>query len=784
MRRFATLLYLAAALVPGTSAMAQARNELRGRVFDGYTDAPLVDVVVSYSSSGQTVRTDRNGLFGVPCSGQVTLRFQKSGYQLQDRVVTDCSESLQVGLIPGAQTLSAVRTVATTREGANIETPQSNTVLSQHELQRGTGLFLQDAINLTPGIRMERRTMSGGQTFTIRGYRNDGDAGNFTGTGFKAYLNGIPVTNAEGQTTLDDVDFATLGRVDVVRGPASTIYGGGIGGVVNFYTARPSRLGTTVVQEATTGNDGLLRSDTRLENVTSGATTMLDYGHQGYDSYRIHSDSKKDYGTFLGEFRPSDRRTITTYVSYANSRDLRAGELDSAQFAQKLNTGEDRYIKNNAHLDVESFRIGASHAYRFNDRVGSSATAYFSGNTLEDVYAAGLNSKSNQNFGARLVFDTDLTGSTVPLYGTSGLEFQKSNVFAEGYGLSNQVLGPLRSDIETSTMQYSIFTQWDVALPASFTLTAGASANFLEYGIFDRFATTANPTHLDGSGRKTFDPVITPRIALRKMFGTDASVYANVSQGYQPPTAGDAIISYTGEPNGDLSPERATQYEIGTKGSLFDRRLSFQVALFELRVTDKLSSQAVFDTDGTRLYSYTVNAGDQNDRGLEMAASYALIDSPQSVVSLLRPFASYTYSDFKYSNFRSDNNNDATTVDYSGRKVVGVAPNVFNAGIDAVLASGVYMNATYHHTDRMPISYDNVHEAVGYSLLDAKLGFAHDIANRFTLDAFVGGSNLTNSLYFTQVFLNHKFDTANPHMYLPGPYTAKYYGGLKVSYRL
>ncbi len=783
MRHYATLLYLAAALVPGTSAMAQVRSQLRGRVFDGYTDAPLADVAVTYSSSDQAVRTDRNGRFETGCSVQATLEFRKAGYQPAQRVVTDCAEPLLVGLIPGAQVLGAVRTVATTREGANIESPQSNTVLSLHELQRGTGLFLQDAINLTPGIRMERRTMSGGQTFTIRGYRNDGDAGNFTGTGFKAYLNGIPLTNAEGLTTLDDVDFATLGRVDVIRGPASTTYGGGIGGVVNFYTARPGRIGTTVVQEATTGSNGLLRSDTRLEHVSSGATTMLDYGHQGYDSYRIHSDSKKDFGTFFGEFRPSGRRTITTFVSYANSRDLRAGELDSAQFAQKLNTGEQRYIDNNAHLDVESFRMGASHAYQLSDRFATTAAAYFSGNTLEDVYAAGLNSRSNQNFGARLVLDTDLTGASGPLHGTSGLEFQKSNVAAEGYGLSKQVLGALRSDLETSTMQYSLFTQWDVALPADFTLTAGASANFLEYDIIDRMATTANPTHLDGSGRRTFDPVITPRIALRRMFGSDASVYANISQGYQPPTAGDAVIPFTGEPNGDLSPERATQYEIGSKGSLLGRRLSYQLALFELRVTDKLSSQAVFDTDGSRLYSYTVNAGDQNNRGLEVAASYALIDSPVGVVSLLRPFASYTYSDFTYSNFRSDNNNDAKTVDYSGRKVVGVAPNVFNAGIDAALSSGLHMNATYHHTDRMPISYDNAHEAVGYSLLDAKVGFAHDLAKRFMLDVFVGGSNLTNSLYFTQVFLNHKFDTPNPHMYLPGPYTAKYYGGLKVSYR-
>jgi iron complex outermembrane receptor protein len=296
-------------------------------------------------------------------------------------------------------------------------------------------------------------------------------------------------------------------------------------------------------------------------------------------------------------------------------------------------------------------------------------------------------------------------------------------------------------------------------------------------------ASSANPTHLDGSGRKTFDPVITPRVALRKMFGPNVSAYANVSQGYSPPTAGDAVIPFTGEPNTKLDPERATQYEVGTKGTFRDNRLSFQLALFDLRVTDKLSSQAVFDTDGTRLYSYTVNAGNQTDRGLEVAASYAVIDRPAQLLSLVRPFVSYTYSDFTYDDFRSDANDDDATVDYSGNDVVGVAPHVFNAGVDAALRFGAYMSATYHHTDGMPISYDNAHQAPGFSLLDAKVGYAHDVGDRVSLDAFVGGHNLTGARYYTQVFLNHKFDTPNPHMYLPGPYTAKYYGGVKVSVR-
>jgi len=763
-------------------AAASLNAQVTGIVSDASSSARLSDVAVADSGTTRFTYTDAGGQFSLSCSGSTTLAFSRSGYQTTYRRISNCDERVRITLEPGAQMLGAVNVVGSA-ERPTVQRPAATTTLQPAELQRSTGLFLQDAINLTPGIYMQRRSMSGGQTIRIRGYSNTGDAGNFTGTGYKAYINGIPITDAEGQTILDDIDFASLGRVDVIRGPSTSIYGAGIGGVVNFYTAQPTMPGVSVSQGITAGQDGLLRSDTRLANVTDNSTVQLSYGHQGYDSYRIHSDSRKDYGTLLGDFRTSGKQNVSTYLSYAKSRDLRAGELDSAQFEQKLNTGEDRYIANNARSEIESFRAGVTDSYRWNDHLENVVTAYYAGNTLEDVYAAGLNAKSGQTFGARLLFNTTFPSASLPLRGTTGIDFEKTNLSAQGYGMTDAILGAMRSDLETANMQYSIFSQWDASLPAGFTLTAGASVNFIEYSIQDRMATSANPTHQDASGRQVYDPVVTPTFALRKMVAPGISLYANVSEGYTPPTSSDAVIPYTGEPNDGLKPERAWQYEIGSKGSLLDGRVDYSLALFQMNVSDKLSSEAVFDTDGTVLYSYTVNAGDQRDRGLELGASFALVDDPSRPVSLVKPFVSYTYSKFEYTDFQSDANNDVNTVDYTGNDVVGTARNVFNVGIDARLRSGIYGNVTYHDTDGMPISYDNAHWAPGFSLLNAKIGFTHEVAGRFTLDAFAGGNNLGDSRYYTLVFLNHKFDTANPHMYLNGPYTAKYYGGFKVTVR-
>jgi iron complex outermembrane receptor protein len=82
-----------------------------------------------------------------------------------------------------------------------IYLPQSVVKLNQAELKRGTGLFLDDAINSNvPGVFMERRSVSGGQQINIRGYGSGvgfkGANNNFDILGTKVYLNGIPITDA------------------------------------------------------------------------------------------------------------------------------------------------------------------------------------------------------------------------------------------------------------------------------------------------------------------------------------------------------------------------------------------------------------------------------------------------------------------------------------------------------------------------------------------------------------------------------------------------------------
>ncbi len=287
--------------------------------------------------------------------------------------MTSCGVFLNILMVPTADDLAEVQLMGSAGQDRELlREPVSVVELDKKELNRGTGLYLDDAINANvPGVTMQRRAVSSGQQFNIRGYGNGvgfrGASNNFDGQGYKVYLNNIPITDAEGVTQLDDIDFSSIGEVEVIKGPAGTKYGLAIAGVVNLKTIRPQAGEVSLGQSVTAGRFGLLRLTSQPQMGGDTSSLLLNYGHQVSDGYMSHTDSQKDFVNAMIDFRPSERQYISTYFGYSNSYDERGGELSIEQYEAKDYTGNARYIKNNAHSEVVSFRAGLSHNYIFSN---------------------------------------------------------------------------------------------------------------------------------------------------------------------------------------------------------------------------------------------------------------------------------------------------------------------------------------------------------------------------------------------------------------------------------
>jgi iron complex outermembrane receptor protein len=216
---------------------------------------------------------------------------------------------------------------------------------------------------------------------------------------------------------------------------------------------------------------------------------------------------------------------------------------------------------------------------------------------------------------------------------------------------------------------------------------------------------------------------------------------------------------------------------VGAQGSVLGDRLNGQIALFDLDNRDKLTTETI------NTVTSTINIGEQRNTGAEVSASYLIVDNPRAALSVLRPWASYTYTNAKYLTFRSDNNNDAATVDFSGNAVARVPRTMWSGGLDASTRVGFYLTSTYQFVGRAPVTFDNSTWVRSYNLLGAKIGYRTTIQHRYQLDLAAGGDNLTNSTYYTFLFVGPSYrGLAQPQdggtgdgYILPGNYHARYY---------
>jgi iron complex outermembrane receptor protein len=798
---------------------------LKGKVYDASSNNPLSGASISLGGKGTT--TDNNGIFSITCNKATGVVVSHVGYSTTRVAIKNCNDELNIGLTPTPQNLNAIEITATSNENKSLlNQPQSITKLGELELKRGTGLYFEETINLNvPGVVFEKRSVNGGQSFNIRGYgngaRRNGASSNFDGQGYKVYLNGIPVTDAEGITLMDDIDFGSIGNVEVVKGPAGTLYGLAIAGAVNLRTVKPEKGKTSIAQEVMLGNYGLQRYTTTLQTAGDRSSLLVNYGKQKSAGFMMHNASHKDFVNLVSEFQPKEKQSIIAYVGYSNSYDQRPGEQTVTQFLARSDTGNIEYFKRDAHSHVISYRAGVGHTYTFNNRLSNTTSLFGTGLVTDASSGGGWTDKISLNYGARSVFDTKFyLSNNVTLSGLTGFELQRQNAQTTGY---NMKADPLAANQDITKWQYgepylvinattsntfsisstgSLFTEWTLSLPKDLSITAGVGTNSMKISLEDRFnpATTTKAATFETS----YKNMVSPHFAVNKIFSKMASVYASYSTGYKAPvsqyfftpvpavTGGGAA---TANIDSLLKPEHGVQFEVGAKGSVLNDKLYYEVAVFNEKFKNKMTSIAVKnpnDPAGGTLYTLMANGGTQNDKGLEVLVKFTVLQSENGFLHTVRPFANLTYSDFKYENFGiqstvkkaapNQTKDSAVITDYSGHVVAGVPKLSFNAGLDVQAAYGLYGNITFAHRGAMTVTSNGLvngvpFESEAYSLLNTKIGLQHSLGEHFDLDVFAGVNNITNTAYPIKVFVNQL-----PDAFVPGPRKANYYGGVNVKY--
>jgi len=112
-----------------------------------------------------------------------------------------------------------------------IDVPYSVFSVDKKELTFGKKVSAKDVLADVPGLFLQSRYGNHDIRISIRGF---GTRSNSGARGVRILQDGIPESEPDGETTIDAVDFTSLGGVEVVKGNLSSLYANAPGGVINF----------------------------------------------------------------------------------------------------------------------------------------------------------------------------------------------------------------------------------------------------------------------------------------------------------------------------------------------------------------------------------------------------------------------------------------------------------------------------------------------------------------------------------------------------------------------
>lgn len=590
-------------------------------------------------------------------------------------------------LIPVAETVLDKVTVSATRtERDTDEVPATVSVIDDEEIERQLAFDIKDLIRYEPGVSVSTSPARFGNSgFTIRG---------IDGNRMLIQIDGVRVPDAFSIGSFsnagrDLVDLDSLKSVEILRGPASTLYGSdALGGVVSYFTKDPAdylkqtdgkpyfdvktafasadeewKNGFTVA--AGPGRwQGLLhyvrrdgheqdnRGDTDSRSIlrttpnpqdTQGDNWLgkLVFSPDTNNTFKLTLDTLDEtvetdvLNAIGGRSSPTSTRTTTNLIG------------DDTNERQRLSLQHDyrnpdgRWVQDAHWLIYTQQGEVTQHTEenQFNSSMGGSQRLRVRDFLFEQKTLGGdLQLESNWTNGTAdhsLLYGFEVS-TTETSQQRTGTEFNLTDGTSTTTILPD--VFPVRDFPESDTLLAGLFIQDEIAWGnGRFILTPGLRYDYYQLEPNpDTIFTEDNPgiTPVDIT-----DSALSPKLSAVYKFDSGLSLYGQYAEGFRAPPFNDAnigftnlLFGYTAIPNADLVPETSQGIELGLRGS--NARGRFNVAAFYNRYEDFIDSLSLLACPGdprcsplVPLTFQSVNLDKVRIFGLEASGAWEFNDS-------------------------------------------------------------------------------------------------------------------------------------------------------------
>jgi len=632
-------------------------------------------------------------------------------------------------------------TVTAFRSPYNLfSTPAPVNLITQSQLNRGSSYTPIEALNQIPGVLMHHGTFNTNR-LTIRGI---GSRTPYATNKIKAYLGEIPLTTGDGETILEDLENQAIKRVELIKGPSSSLYGAGLAGVILFH---PKSVAKNFVQNhISVGSFGTIKN-TLSAGILQNKLNIYALGSfLKSEGFRANNNTNRYNLLINTKYSLTERSNLQILLKATDMKAFIPSSLDLPTFKEHPEQAAANWQNIEGYEDYSNGQFGISfnHLSPKNEKI--SVATFGSIRKLEELRPFNLLKESSNFIGWRAYIQKTIIEDNSQYTITSGLEF-----FRETYNWSNFSNDPgnaMLSDNIEKRQYENLFIQMESSFHKRLFLSLGLNGNLTRFNYIDEFHDNG-----DQSGKHSYKPVLSPRFGINYKLIDELALFANVSHGFSTPTFEETLLP-EGELNQSIKPETGWNAEIGFRSQFSDK---FQLSANYFRIY--IDNLLVARRTGEDAY-IGVNAGKSIHPGLETEIRWVVLKTKQT--NSLTIIGNATISNYHFSDFVDEG------IDYSGNNLPGTTKNTWMLMANLLPAKNFEFNIWHRYTDKMAVNDSNSDYSDAYGVTNIDARYSKKIKG-VKLEIKGGIQNIFDLNYVSMLAVNApSFGGKLPRYYYPG----------------
>jgi len=612
-------------------------------------------------------------------------------------------------------------------------------------LQSGDFMHMQSALNTIPGVFMQSGTNTTNR-LTIRGM---GSRTPYNTNRIRAYLNDIPLTASDGISSPEEIDPEGLGRIELLKGPSSALFGSGLGGSLNLYTPTAEKKTGSIRLQA--GSHQTARFGAQVAGIRNAHWGWASLELVSTEGYRQNNEYfRTSWLSSGGISRENTDIQITIWLS-----GVRAGipsSLGKSMYESNPSLAAPNWLAVNGYKEYFKALGGVSVRKKFAPSVVNRLIVY---GRFTDSYEKRPFNNLNDD-AAAMGLRNRLT-----LYVKNMQWIIGGDMSAEQYAWKLDLNDSLvNRNREVRYLVQGYVMGWFQPF-GGFSLSVGSSVNSSSYWLFDGYGANG-----DQSGQRRFPVVFSPRLAISYEILPNLSVFSAAGHGFSLPSPEETLLP-EGSVNESIRPETGWQVDAGIRMRLDRIHSQAEIVGYLIELQNLLVTKRVTEDQFTG-----INAGRTRHTGIELRWNGDLF-SESLFPGRLSYAATYHTSVNRFIRFVDDGNS------YNSNLLPGIPAQSGSMWFRWELTEKWRLEVIMTRTGRQYLNDANTASYGSYSLMNLKANWKINLHREQGLLVYAGVNNLFDEKYASMIVPNASATApAEPRYYYPGS-PRNLYAGIK-----